>query len=97
MSVPAHQVRRPKRTVETKRGSVVVDPAAHAKRVPCLIVDSSAEGFRLRLSLRLRRGQTVEVIPDDDPLQAVRCSVVWVGRAGSLQEGHVGLLAERVL
>lgn len=95
MSVPAHQVRRSKRIVETKRASLVVDLAAHAKRVPCLIVNSSPEGFRVRMGLRLKRGQSVEVIPHDDPLQAVRCNVVWVGKAGSKQEGYVGLLAER--
>lgn len=60
---------------------------------PCLIVDRSQEGFRLRDNFRLRRGQAVEVIPDNDPLDAVRCSVVWIGKPGSKQEGEVGVQA----
>ena len=58
---------------------------------PCLIVDRSQEGFRLRGSFKLRRGQIVEVISAADPLNAVRCTVVWVGKAGSKQEREVGL------
>jgi hypothetical protein len=47
--------------------------------------------FLLRGSLDLRRGQVVELILDEDPLRSVRCSVVWVGKAGFKQEGEVGL------
>ena len=48
-------------------------------------------GSELRGSFKLRRGQIVEVISDADPLNSVRCSVVWIGKAGSKQEGEVGL------
>lgn len=92
----AHQVRRSKRIIEKKPASVIVDLASQPKRIPCLIVDKSPEGFRLRLSSRLKRGQVVEVIPRDDPLHAIRCSVVWVGKRGSKQEGEVGLQAQPV-
>jgi hypothetical protein len=39
----------------------------------------------------LRRGQVVELIPDEETPCPERCSVVWVGKAGSKQEGEVGL------
>jgi hypothetical protein len=42
---------------------------------------------------RLKRGHVVELILDEDPLSAVRCSVVWIGKAGSKQAGEVGLEA----
>ena len=56
-----------------------------------MIVDMSPDGFRLRGGFRLRRGEMVEVIPEDDPLAAVRCNVVWLGQAGSKQHGEVGV------
>jgi hypothetical protein len=74
-----------------KRASVVINLDRDQKRLPCLVVDSSKEGFRLRGSFHLRRGQAVEIVLDEDPLRAVRCSVVWVGKAGSKQEGEAGL------
>jgi hypothetical protein len=55
------------------------------------VLDSSKEGFRLREGYHLKRGQLVELILDDDPLQPVRCNVVWVGKAGSKQPGEAGL------
>ena len=51
----------------------------------------SQDGFRLHVSSRLRRGQIVEVILDEDPGNAVRCRVIWIGKQGSKQEGEVGL------
>jgi len=57
---------------------------------PCLIVDRSHEGFRLRGNFNLRRGQIVELITDD-PEDSVRCQVIWVGKAGSQQEGQAGV------
>lgn len=38
------------------------------KRLPCLVLDSSKDGFRLR------RGQVVEIALDEDPLTSLRCS-----------------------
>lgn len=91
------QIRRSKRIVAKASASVVVDLASHPKRIPCLIIDRSREGFRVRLSSRLRRGQAVEIIAHDNPLHAIPCSVVWVGKPGSKQEGEVGLQAQLVL
>lgn len=59
---------------------------------PCLVVDRSQEGFRLRGNFKLRRGQLVELVVDD-PVDSVRCEVIWIGRAGSKQEGEAGLQA----
>jgi hypothetical protein len=42
-------------------------------------------------TFRLRRGQVVEIIPDEDPLNVSRCLVIWTGTPGSKQEGQVGL------
>ena len=97
MSTPhAKQVRRSKRVVTKTPASVVIDLASRPTRIPCLILDRSREGFRLRLNSRLRRGQAVEVISHDDPLNIIPCRVVWVGKLGSKQEGEVGLQAQPV-
>lgn len=47
--------------------------------------------FRLRGGFDLRRGQVVELVFDEDPPISERCSVVWVGKAGSKKEREVGL------
>jgi hypothetical protein len=83
--------RRSKRVVSRKRASLVINLDRKPKRLPCLVLDSSKEGFRLRGSFHLRRGQVVELILDEETLRPERCSVVWVGKAGSKQEGEVGL------
>ena len=84
--------RRSKRVITRNRASLIVNFKGHAERRPCLIVDRSPDGFRLRgVSSRLRRGQAVEVILDEDPSNSVRCSVIWIGKPGSRQEGEAGL------
>lgn len=90
---PPHEGRRSKRIATRKGASLVVNLGSQPQRVPCLIVDRSDGGFRLRGGFRLKRGQVVEVIPGDDELNAIRCSVVWVGKPGSKQEGEIGLKA----
>lgn len=88
--------RRSERVVRTRRASIVADIRGQTERFPCLIVDSSQNGFRLRGSFsRLRRGQAVEVIPEDDPLDTVSCSVVWIGPPGSKLEGQIGVHTEQ--
>ena len=79
-----------KRTATNRRASLVVKVGSHFERVPCLVVDRSPYGFRLRGDFRLRRGQVVEVITDGDA-NGVQCSVVWIGKRGSKHEGKVGL------
>ena len=90
-SFPVPQGRRSKRVVSRRRASLVINLDHKPKRFPCLVIDSSKEGFRLRGSFALRRGQVVEVILDEEMPSPERCSVVWVGKAGSKEEGEVGL------
>src|SRR3977135_1180616 len=87
----AYKNRRSTRIVLKKSASLVVNLEGIPKRLPCLIVDSSPEGFRLVGTFRLRRGQVVEIIPEEDPLNVSRCHVIWIGKPGSKQEGQLGL------
>ena len=91
-SLPVFKPRRSARAVSKRRASLVISLDRKPKRLPCLVLDSSKEGFRLRGSFHLiRRGQVVELILDEEMPNPQRCSVVWVGKAGSKQEGEVGL------
>jgi PilZ domain-containing protein len=83
--------RRSQRLASRRPASMVVNLATQQKRTPCLVVESSKEGFRVRASLNLRRGQMIELIFDEDRAMAEHCSVVWVGKAGTKHEGEAGL------
>jgi len=89
ISIPGGR-RRSVRVATKKRANLVINLRGNQTMLPCLIVDRSQEGFRLRGSFRLRRGQLVELVLDD-PVDSVRCEVIWVGRAGSQQEGQAGV------
>ncbi|PYT69353.1 MAG: hypothetical protein DMG39_18840 [Acidobacteria bacterium] len=67
-----------------KRASLLVNLKGRVERFPCIVIDRSKGGLRLRGSFHLRRGQAVEVTFDDDLLR-VRCQVIWV------REGEAGL------
>jgi hypothetical protein len=88
---PVPEGRRFKRIAAKKRASLVINSHGSQTRIPCLVVDAAEKGFRLRVNFRLRPGQAVELVLEEDPLSAVRCSVVWIGKVGSKQEGEVGL------
>ena len=88
---PGPESRRTKRIVGRKRASLVINLDRYLRRIPCLVVDATERGFRLLVNFHLRRGQAVELVLDEEPLSAVRCSVVWTGKAGSKQQGEVGL------
>jgi hypothetical protein len=88
---PVPKARRSKRVVLKRRASLVINLDRKPRRLPCLILDSSKEGFRLRGSFQLKRGQVVELILEEDPPICERCSVVWVGKANSKQDGEIGL------
>jgi hypothetical protein len=88
---PPPENHRSKRIVLKKRASLVVNLERIPKRLPCLILDSSPEGFRLTGTFRLRRGQVVEIIPEEYPLNVSRCHVIWIGKPGSTQDGQMGL------
>lgn len=83
--------RKFKRTALKKRASLVVKRWENDERIPCLIVDSSQEGFRMRGTVRLKRGQMVEVILGENPINTEFCNVVWTGKEGSEQIGEAGL------
>src|SRR5260221_14143138 len=90
---PVPEGRRLKRVVAKKRASLVINLEnleRSQKRLPCLVVDATQHGFRVHVGFRLRRGQVVELVLDEDPLSAVRCSVVWVGKPGTKQQGEAG-------
>ncbi len=83
--------RRSKRVVLKRGASLVINLDRDQKRLPCLVLDSSKEGYRLRGSFHLKRGQLVEIVHDSEPFHSVRCRVVWVGKTRSKQDGEVGL------
>ena len=85
------QVRKSNRLASKRRASLVINLHRNPERVPCLLLDSSREGYRVRGSFRVRPGQVVELILDESLSSCPRCRVVWVGKAGSKQEGEVGL------
>lgn len=89
---PTPEPRRSKRVPLKGRASlIVVNHKGRMERLPCIVLDRSQGGFRVRVSSKLRRGQVVEVSLDEDPGNSVRCSVVWTGKPGSKQEGEAGL------
>src|SRR5260370_39043101 len=88
-SFPVPKARRSKRVVSKRRASLVINLDRRPKRLPCLVLDSSKEGFRLRGSFDLRRGQVVELILDGEMPTPKR--VVWTGKTGSNKEDDVGL------
>ena len=83
--------RRSTRVTSKRRASLVINLDGKQRRFPCLVLDSSKEGFRLCGIFHLKRGQLVELILGENPLSSERCNVVWVGKTGSKQEGEVGL------
>ncbi len=91
-SFPVPEGRRSKRILsKAPRVSLIVNLNGNQERLPCLVLNSSKDGFRVRGRFHLRRGQIVEVVLDENPLNSVRCSVVWIGKAGSKHEGEGGL------
>lgn len=94
-SMPSNPVikRRSQRLVSRRRASLVVNLSSRQKRLPCLVLDSSKEGFRLRGNLSLRRGEVVELIFDEDWAAPERFNVVWVGKPGTKYEGEIGIEA----
>jgi len=86
--------RKSKGAIPKVRGSLsFFSGRGRAESFPCLIVDRSQDGFELEVGSgsRLRRGQLVDLILDEDPSKPVRCQVVWIGEPGSKQEGRAGL------
>ncbi len=92
MSVTNSESRNSKRVTAKQRASVVINnPDFSQRRIPCLILDSSKEGFRLGGIHNLRRGQVVELVLGETSPSSARCRVVWIGKPSSKQAGEVGL------
>jgi hypothetical protein len=81
---PARKGRRSMRMMSKgRRASLVVNLGRKPKRLPCLVVNYSKEGFRLRgKSFRvIRLGQVVKLIFDGDtPPAPMRCRVVGLAK-----------------
>lgn len=88
---PSPELRHSERVLSKRRASLVIDLDRKPKRLPCLILDSSKEGFRLGGVHALRRGQLVELVLGEGSHSSAHCRVVWIGKAGSKQEGEVGI------
>lgn len=89
---PNPEGRNSKRVTAKQRASVVIKNLDFSqRRVPCLILDSSKEGFRVGGIHNLRRGQVVELVLGESSPSSARCKVVWIGKPGSKQEGEAGL------
>jgi hypothetical protein len=58
---------------------------------PSYMVDVSERGIKIKANVPVTIGQIVEVVPAEGPRHAVPSRVVWVGKAGSDQEGRLGL------
>ena len=83
--------RRLKRAALKKRASLIVKYGRQAQRIPCLVLDTSQDGFKIGGASRLKQGQFVELILDEDTSDTVLCRVMWVGKPGSEQGGEAGL------
>lgn len=80
-----------KRTALKKRASLIVKHGQQAQRIPCLVLDNSQDGFKIGGASRLKRGQFVELILDEQSSNTVLCRVMWVGKPGSEHGGEAGL------
>jgi len=89
--LPTRERRGLKRTALKKRASLIVRRGQLAQRIPCLILDNSRDGFKIGGASRLKRGQFVELILEEDSSSTVPCTVLWVGKPGSKQGGEAGL------
>ena len=87
-SFPIPEGRRSRRILLKRRASLVINLERNQGRVPCLVLDSSNDGFRVRGDFQLRRGQVVEIILDPEPLRSVRCRVAWVSTGDAGQRGR---------
>jgi hypothetical protein len=79
------------RKTAKQRASLIIDHGRQAERIPCVILDSSQDGFKIGGASCLKRGEPVELIPDEHASNTVPCRVRWVGRPGSQHGGEAGL------
>ncbi len=70
---------------------LVVDSQGRKVEQQARTIDFSQLGVRVQSKALLTPGQTVEIIPNEEPRYVVPGRVVWVGKAGSQQYSHAGL------
>jgi hypothetical protein len=76
----------PKRIITKKHARLVVNQTM----LPCLVIDISQGGFRLRGSFKLTHGQLVQIILDDTPLQLSNAKLYGSGTKGQSRHGKRG-------
>jgi hypothetical protein len=92
MDMVPHSDRRSfKRTPTRMPVTLLVETQCSRLDLDAAIVDSSRDGIRVRVDAALSPGATVWVIPNTSSGYNERCRVVWIGKAGSENEGEAGL------
>ena len=80
--------RRAKRAASKERVSLLVERGELVQRMPCLILDTSPGGFRIDASARLKRGDIVELVWEQN---STCYQVIWAAELGSQLQGQAGL------
>ena len=80
--------RRAKRSPVKERVSLLVERGELVQRMPCLILDTSPGGFRIDASARLKRGDIVELVWEQN---SACYQVIWAAELGSQLQGQAGL------
>lgn len=89
--VSAPRDRRSKRVGTKRLASIVVQHDSEPEEIPCLILNISADGFRLRTVSPLQAGQVVKIILPNETHDALPCRVVWAGKEGPKRQSEAGL------
>ena len=80
--------RRTKRSPAKERVSLVVERGEQVQRMPCVVLDTSPGGFRIDASARLKRGEIVELVWEQN---STHCQVIWAAELGARLQGQAGL------
>jgi hypothetical protein len=84
--------RRSTRSAAKAHVSLAINAQSHCEKLPCLIVDISEEGLRIRGNFGLKPGLVVGITPSEIPKLMTRCRVVWVSEPGPDQETGLQVL-----
>jgi hypothetical protein len=92
MEIGPHSDRRSfKRTPTIMPVTLLVETPGSRLDFDAVVVESSQQGIRVRVDTALTPGATVWVIPNTSSGYNERCRVVWIGKAGTDNEGEAGL------
>jgi hypothetical protein len=70
---------------------LISDPEGEKVESPAISFDFSQYSLGVETGASLVPGQLVDIVPNEGPEFAVRGHIVWVGEAGSDQQGKAGL------